>query len=67
MQSTEIDKAVYAIHESDIRSEAKCILGRELTEDEMLIAVDALDDGIGETIGIIYHTIFTEIIPARTK
>jgi len=58
---------VYAICESDIQDESESILGRKLTEEEMLIAVDALEDGIGESISIIYNTIFTEIIPERMK
>ena len=62
---TKPDKVVYTIHESDVQHEAKYILVRELTEEEMMIAVDALSDGIGESIGIIYHTILTEIIPER--
>ena len=63
MYHSETDNIVYSIHESDIQHEAKYILGRELTEEEMITAVDALSDGIGESIGIIYHTILTEIIP----
>jgi hypothetical protein len=56
---------VYAICESDIQSEAEQALGRKLTEEEMLEAIDALEYGIGESIGIIYHTIFTEILPTH--
>jgi hypothetical protein len=65
MNHQEIDKIVYTIHESDVQYEAENILGRKLTEDEMLIVIDALSDGIGEHIGLIYHTIFTEILPTH--
>jgi hypothetical protein len=65
MHNSETDKAVYTIHESDIQHEAERVLGRKLTEEEMMEAVDALDWGIGESIGIIYHTIFTEILPQQ--
>ena len=57
------DNIVYAICEADIQHEAECALGRKLTEDELTIAVNGLNYGIGTSIGIIYHTIFTEMIP----
>ncbi|MDR0328714.1 MAG: hypothetical protein LBI05_10505 [Planctomycetaceae bacterium] len=60
-----MEDIVYSICEADIQYEAERSLGRKLTEEEMLEAVDALSDGIGESIGIIYSTIFTEILPAR--
>jgi hypothetical protein len=61
------DNIVYAISESDIQHEAEYTLGRKLTEDEMLIAIDGLEWGVGESIGIIYDTIFTEMLPELMK
>ncbi|GHT37967.1 hypothetical protein FACS189427_11670 [Planctomycetales bacterium] len=58
---------LYAITENDIQSEAEHTLGRRLTEDELSGAVDGLKWGIGESISIIYNTIFHEMIPARRK
>jgi hypothetical protein len=57
------DDIVYAICERDIQNEAEYALGRKLTEDELEIALKGLNYGIGTSIGIIYHTIFTEMIP----
>jgi len=67
MSHFKIDNIVYAICEGDVQYEAQYVLGRELTEEEMLTAVDALSYGIGESIGIIYHTIFTELVPKLMK
>jgi hypothetical protein len=60
------DDIVYSICEEDIQGEAEYALGRKLSEDEMQLAVDAVSEGIGASIGIIYNTIFTEIIPEHT-
>ena len=59
------DDIVYAICETDVQNESKDVLGRKLTEEELMIVVDALSDGIGEHIGIIYHTVLTEVLPMR--
>ena len=65
MEKYDNDKVLYSIVVEDIQNEAKYILGRELSDDEIDIVKDGLDWGIGETIGIIYHTILTEILPER--
>lgn len=53
---------VYSITKADLQIEAKRILGRELDESEILQAKKYLEFGIGESIGIIYSTIFNEVI-----
>ncbi|MDR3234199.1 MAG: hypothetical protein LBT46_11150 [Planctomycetaceae bacterium] len=58
---------VYAITESDIQSEAEYGLGRQLTDEELHIAVKGLEWGIGESLRIVYRTIFTEMIPAHAE
>ncbi len=55
-----IDRVVYQITEGDLQNEANYHLGRHLNEDEVKRAVKLLGYGIGESIGIIYRTIFTE-------
>jgi len=61
------DKILYAICEDDIQNEAKYTLGRELTEEELEVAVDGLEWGIGTSISTIYNTIFYEMIPESHK
>jgi hypothetical protein len=38
------------------------ILGRKLNDEEILVTEKYLSYGIGESIGIIYNTIFKELI-----
>ncbi|GHT68419.1 hypothetical protein AGMMS50239_33460 [Bacteroidia bacterium] len=56
------DNIIYQISIDDLQYEAMEALGRELTEEEIDIAKDAFEWGLGETNHIIYNTIFTEMI-----
>ena len=53
------EKIIFKITKGDIQEEVVEILGRELTEDEILEVKKGLEYGIGETIGIIYQSIFS--------
>jgi hypothetical protein len=55
------EKIIFQITKGDVQEEAVEILGRELTEVEILEVKKSLEYGIGETIGIIYESIFKEI------
>lgn len=56
------NEPIYSITKDDLQIEAKRILGRELDEYEILQAKKHLEFGIGESIWIIYSTIFNEVI-----
>jgi hypothetical protein len=56
------NEPIYSITKDDLQIEAKRILGRELNEYEILQAKKHLEFGIGESIWIIYSTIFNEVI-----
>lgn len=56
-------KILFYISEEDIQNEAYFRIGRKLSEDEIGIIEDRLSWGIGESLNIIYSTIFTEDIP----
>lgn len=56
------NEPIYSITRSDLQIEAVRTLGRELDEDEILQAKKHLEYGIGESLGIIYNTIFNEVI-----
>ncbi len=62
METLQANEIVFAITKEDLQYEAKEKIGRELTDEEILIAKKALEWGIGESIGIVYNTIFSEII-----
>jgi len=62
METSQANEIIFAITKDDLQYEAKEKIGRELTEEEVLDAKKALGYGIGESIGIIYQTILTEII-----
>ncbi len=53
---------LYAITKEDLQFEARRFLGRELNEDELLRAKDSVEWGIGESIEVIYRSIFNEVI-----
>ena len=55
-----IDDIVYAITKDDVQQEAVNQIGRELTEDEMLLFTKRLHYGIGENLLLIYPAIFKE-------
>jgi hypothetical protein len=56
------EKIVWSLTEFDVQAEALQTLGRILTDEELDIATKAFEWGIGESIRIIYNTIFTEMI-----
>lgn len=62
METLQANEIIFAITKEDLQYEAKEKIGRELTDEEILIAKKALEWGIGESIGIVYNTIFSEII-----
>lgn len=62
MKSSKSNEIIFAITKEDLQYEAIEILGRELTEEEIFTAKKYLEYGIGESIGIIYRTIFDEMI-----
>jgi hypothetical protein len=63
METTINEKQIlYAITVEDVQCEAMEILGRKLNDEEILVTEKYLSYGIGESIGIIYNTIFKELI-----
>lgn len=62
METLQANEIFFAITREDLQYEAKEKIGRELTDEEILIAKKALEWGIGESIGIVYNTIFSEMI-----
>ena len=62
METLQANEIVFAITREDLQYEAKEKIGRELTDEEILIAKKGLEWGIGESIGIVYNTIFSEMI-----
>ena len=56
------NKIIYSITIEDLQNEAERILGRNLDESEIQQTKKYLEFGIGESIGIIYNTIFNELI-----
>ncbi len=62
METLQANEIVFAITKEDLQYEAKEKIGRELTDEEILIAKKGLEWAIGESIGIVYNTIFSEII-----
>lgn len=67
MNANTNDELIYSITRMDLQIEAVRILGRELNEAEILQAKKYLEFGIGESIGIIYNTIFIEVINGDTE
>ncbi len=59
------DKIIFAITEGYLQSEAQESIGRELNEDEVLMATKWIEEGIMSGIDIIFQTIFTELIPSQ--
>lgn len=55
-------KTIFSITEGDIQIEAKELLGRRLTADEIQIAKKGLESGILTGIDIVYKTILLEMI-----
>ncbi|MEK7390647.1 MAG: hypothetical protein AAB635_00740 [Patescibacteria group bacterium] len=55
-------KTIFSITENDIQIEAKKLIGRKLTADEIQVAKKGLESGILTGIDIIYKTILLEMI-----
>lgn len=55
-------KVIFSINEDDVQIEAKKMIGRELTDDEMQLAKKGLESGILTGIDIVYKTIMLEMI-----
>jgi len=53
---------IFAITVEDLQFEAMERIGRELTDDEIEIAIDGLEWGLLSGIDIVYDTIFSEMI-----
>ncbi len=62
METLQVNEIVFAITKQDLQHEAIEKIGRELTDEEILISKKALEWAIGESIGIVYNTIFSEMI-----
>lgn len=62
METLQANEVIFAITKEDLQYEAIEKIGRELTDEEILVAKKALEWGIGESIGIVYKTIFSEMI-----
>ena len=59
------DEIIFQISKKEIQYEAKEKIGRELSDDEILVAKKGLEWGLLTGIDIIYDTIFSEIIVNR--
>ncbi len=62
METINPETVLFAITIGDVQNEAKEKLGRELTQEEILIAKKGLEWGLLTDIDTIYNTIFTEMI-----
>ncbi len=62
METLQANNIIFAITKEDLQYEAIEKIGRELTDEEILTAKKAIEWGIGESIGIVYNTIFSEMI-----
>ncbi len=62
MENIQTAKNVFAISIEDLQFEAKEKLGRELSEEEILIAKKGFENGLHTSIDIVYTTIFSEMI-----
>ncbi|MFA4851983.1 MAG: hypothetical protein WC599_05640 [Bacteroidales bacterium] len=62
METLQSNKIVFAITEDDLQYEAKEKIGRELTDEEILIAKKGLEWGLNTNIDTVYGTIFNEML-----
>jgi len=62
MENSHITQNVFAISVEDLQYEAKVKLGRELSEEEIIIAKRGLEYGLLTSIDVVYNTIFFEMI-----
>lgn len=56
------DEIVFSITKEDLQLEAQEKMGRELTDDEILIAKKGLEWGLLTNIETVYQTIFKEMM-----
>lgn len=57
-----MNEIVFAITIDDLQYEAREKIGRELTENEILIAKKGLENGLLFDLDTVYNTIFEEMI-----
>ena len=63
MKNFQDDKeAVFTISVGDIQEEAEYLIGRRLTEDEVMLAADGIEWGLCETKHIAFHTAIRQAI-----
>lgn len=62
MKTVNSEDVLFAITTIDIQDEAMEKLGRELTQEELLVAKKGLESAFLTDIDTIYRTIFTEMI-----
>ncbi len=62
MITSQESKIIFAITEYDLQYEAKEKIGRELTEEEILIAKKGIESGLLFGIDTVYKTIFSEML-----
>lgn len=62
MESLQKNDLVFAIRIEDVQNEAREKMGRELNEEEILIAKKGLENGLLFDIDTVYRTIFSELI-----
>lgn len=62
MENLEARENVFVITIEDLQFESKEKLGRELNEEEILIAKKGLQNGLLTNIDVVYNTIFSEMI-----
>ena len=62
MEYLQVTENVFAISIEDLQVEAREKLGRELKEEEIIIAKKGLENGLLTSIDVVYNTIFSEMI-----
>ena len=62
MESLQLNEIVFAITKEDLQYEAMEKIGRTLSEDEIEIAKNGIEEGLLFDIDTVYNTIFTEMI-----
>jgi hypothetical protein len=62
MENFNPENNLFAITIADVQYEAMEKIGRELTEDELLVAKKGLESGLMFDIDSVYSTIFEEMI-----
>lgn len=62
MEIAQSNEIIFTITKEDLQFEAKEKIGRELTDDEIRIAIKGLEWGLLTGIDTVYQTIFTEMI-----